>query len=93
EPEPAHPVVRGGRVLLVEDDLAVSAVAQELLGGLGYEVVSVDGPDAALATLADGRFDIMLSDVVMPGAISGIELGRLVADRHPGLRIVLTSGY
>ncbi|MFN3353222.1 MAG: PAS domain S-box protein [Brevundimonas sp.] len=93
EAEAVQPTVGGGRVLLVEDDAAVSAVAEELLEELGYEVVCVDGPDAALGALTKDAFDIMLSDVVMPGSISGIELGRLVAERHPSVRIVLTSGY
>lgn len=90
----ASEVIPGGRrLLLVEDDAGVSAIAVELLTGLGLDVEAVEtGPDA-LAALADSRFDVMLSDVVMPGGMTGIELARICAERHPDLRILLTSGY
>lgn len=88
-----EPLSSGRRLLLVEDDLGVSAVAVELLEGMGLEVVAVETGPEALETLAEGRFDVMLSDVVMPGGMTGIELARAVAPLHPDLRIILTSGY
>lgn len=84
---------RGRRLLLVEDDLGVSAIAVELLTGLGLEVVAVENASDALNRLAQGRFDVMLSDIVMPGGMTGIELARLCAERYPELPILLTSGY
>ncbi len=97
--EPAIPVAEpramtaGGRLLLVEDDPGVAAVAQELLEGLGLEVRSADSAPQALELLAQERFDIMLTDVVMPGGMTGIELARECARTWPEMRIVLTSGY
>ena len=83
----------GRRILLVEDDANVSAIAVELLAGLGLEVEAVETGPEALQVLAESRFDVMLSDVVMPGGMTGIELARLCAERHPALPILLTSGY
>jgi PAS domain S-box-containing protein len=83
----------GRRILLVEDDAGVSAIAVELLTRLGLKVVAVETAPDALDRLAETRFDVMLSDIVMPGGMTGIELARLCAERYPDLRILLTSGY
>ena len=83
----------GRRLLLVEDDPGVAAVAQELLEGLGLEVRSAESAPQALERLHRERFDIMLTDVVMPGGMTGIELAREAARTWPDMRIVLTSGY
>ncbi|MBU1383455.1 MAG: PAS domain S-box protein [Alphaproteobacteria bacterium] len=83
----------GRRLLLVEDDPGVAAVAQELLEGLGLEVRAAETGPHALELLRSERFDIMLSDVVMPGGMTGIELARECARAWPDMRIVLTSGY
>ena len=87
------PIPAGRRLLLVEDDAGVAAVAMELLTGLGLDVEAAEtGPDA-LERLATGSFDVMLSDIVMPGGMTGIELARICAERFPAMRILLTSGY
>ncbi|MFN3931068.1 MAG: PAS domain S-box protein [Brevundimonas sp.] len=86
-------VAAGRRLLLVEDDPGVAAVAQELLEGLGLEVRAAENGPHALELLNEERFDIMLSDVVMPGGMTGIELARECARVWPDMRIVLTSGY
>ena len=85
--------VTGRRVLLVEDDPAVSAVAMDLLMSFGLEVVSVENADQALTALEASLFDLMLTDIVMPGGMSGIDLARVAAGRWPDMHIVLTSGY
>lgn len=90
---PASPLVAGRRLLLVEDDASVAVVALELLEGLGLEVKAVEtGPEAS-ELLKRERFDIMLSDVVMPGGMTGIELARMCGRKYPAMRVVLTSGY
>ena len=92
-PADLRTITAGRKLLLVEDDPGVAAVAQELLEGLGLEVRAAEnGPDA-LDRLREERFDIMLTDVVMPGGMTGIELARECARTWPDMRIVLTSGY
>jgi len=83
----------GRRLLLVEDDVGVAAVAQELLEALGLEVRVAENAPQALERLNAERFDIMLTDVVMPGGMTGIELARTSARAWPDMRIILTSGY
>jgi signal transduction histidine kinase/CheY-like chemotaxis protein len=84
----------GRRILLVEDNDGVGKFAAGLLKELGQEVTWVGDGQAALDTLAKdgGAFDLVFSDVVMPG-MSGIELGRAIQAKWPDLRVVLTSGY
>lgn len=55
----------------------------------------MESAEAALAALHSrrGAFDLLLSDIVMPGGASGIELARLARERHPRLQIVLMTGY
>ena len=87
-------VERRGAVLLVEDDNEVSALTRELLSALGFAVIHVASAEAALGAFADGRqIDIVLSDIIMPGGVNGVQLAREIRRRHPGLRIVLTTGY
>lgn len=87
------PLVEGGRMLLVEDDAGVAAIALEILEGFGLEVDWAETGDDALKFLQADDFDLMLTDVVMPGGMSGIDLAREAAARWPDLRIALTSGY
>ncbi len=82
------------RLLLVEDDDQVAALVGEMLHELGYDFVRAGDATAALAQLSDdARFDLVFSDMVMPGAIGGLELAREISRRWPKLKVVLTSGY
>ena len=83
-----------GRILLVEDNLEVGEFAGQLLEDLGYRPTLAANGAAALALLEGGRegFDVVFSDVVMPG-LGGLELGRRIRVRWPDLPVVLTSGY
>jgi CheY-like chemotaxis protein len=94
EPAASRQTARRGQVLLVEDDREVSALTRELLIELGFSVTHVASAEAALGALANSRqIDIVLSDIMRPGGVSGLQLAREVRRRHPGLTIVLTTGY
>lgn len=81
-------------VLLVEDDDEVAALVAEMLEQLGYDCTRVSGPTPALGALADGRrIDAVLSDIMMPGGVNGLDLAGQLRDRRPDLPILLTSGY
>ena len=84
----------GTRVLVVEDNRDVGAFATQTLAELGYVTVWAQNAERALEQLSvDGdRFDIVFSDVVMPG-MDGIQLGQEIRRLHPALPVVLTSGY
>jgi PAS domain S-box-containing protein len=85
--------VSNRRLLLVEDDASVAAVALELLQDTGFEVQTAETAPRALELLADEAFDVMLSDIVMPGGMTGIELAQQVTRDYPAMKVVLTSGY
>ena len=88
-----YPQVAARRILLVEDDPGVAAIALDLLTAMGMDVATADTAPRALEMLKVERFDLMLSDVVMPGGMTGIELARECSKKWPDMRIVLTSGY
>ena len=71
----------------------VAAIAVDLLTEMGLAVTAVDSGPRALEALARASFDIMLSDIVMPGGMTGVELARKAAAEWPDMRIVLASGY
>jgi PAS domain S-box-containing protein len=81
-------------VLLVEDNVDVRAAAGEQLRSLGYRFTAVGTGDAAVDILQGraGEFDLVLADMAIPGAIDGVTLARLVCERWPALRVVLTTG-
>jgi len=82
------------KILLVEDDFEVAAVAETMLRHLGHEVTRVSSAARALAKLRSKTpYDLLLTDVVMPGQVNGVELAHRAAEMRPGLKIVLTSGY
>jgi CheY-like chemotaxis protein len=81
-------------VLVVEDDDEVAALVIEMLGQLGYLPTRVASAKAALGALADGRpIDLVLSDIMMPGGMNGLELAREFRQRRPRLPVLLTTGY
>src|SRR3546814_18359392 len=73
------------RILLAEDDEVMRQYLTRALEKSGYEVVAVDRGTAALPLLETQRFDLLLTDIVMP-AMDGIELAQHVADVAPGMR-------
>jgi CheY-like chemotaxis protein len=93
-PVPRVEGARRGHVLLVEDDKEVSALTREMLNSLGFAVTHVTGAEAALGALANARaIDIVLSDIMMPGGVSGVDLAREIRSRQPNLPVILTTGY
>jgi two-component system, NtrC family, sensor kinase len=83
----------GQRALLVEDNDEVADVAADYLAQLGYRVERAAHADSALRKLRDHSFDLVLSDIVMPGGLNGLDLAHAVRDHHPELPLVLVSGY
>ncbi len=92
----ASQALQGGseKLLVVEDDEQVRALTVEMLQGLGYGVVVAPNAKAAL-TLLKGKkqFGALMTDVVMPGGMSGIQLAKSARKLRPSLPILLTSGY
>ena len=93
-PAIAGPCGQGERVLLVEDQPQVRLLLRRQLTRLGYAVTDVPDARSALACLAeDPEVDILLTDIVLPGEMNGVQLCEAALARVPTLGIVLTTGY
>jgi signal transduction histidine kinase/ActR/RegA family two-component response regulator len=97
-PEPAAPsapasTVRA-HVLLVEDDILVRDIVAPALEGLGFDVATASNASQALAIIdANPRIEVVFTDIVMPGEMSGVDLAEELRERRPGLPVVLATGY
>jgi len=82
-----------GHILLVEDDVLVGVVTESILTEEGYQVARAADGVEALATLRDGAFEILITDVRMPGSMNGVQLAQAATQRQPGLKVLLCSGW
>ncbi len=80
------------RILMAEDDKAVQSFVSRALAHRGHAVTAVDDGLQALEALAEAGFDILITDIVMPG-LDGIALALKVARDHPNLPILMVTGY
>lgn len=81
-----------GMILLVDDDDDVRETSADMLAELGYVVRQADSGAVALEMLSATEFDVMVTDIRMPG-MSGLELSSVAATRHQDMKIILISGY
>jgi PAS domain S-box-containing protein len=86
-------VVGNGNVLLVEDNPDVANVSAGFLKQLGYSVRWASNAEAAIKQVEQDGVDLMVSDIVMPGPMDGLKLAQAIRTMHPGLPILLTTGY
>ncbi len=95
--EAAEPEPRGGSetILVVEDEEQVRRLTRLILEQHGYRVLEAPRADAALRIWDEqqGRIDLLLTDVVMPGGMSGPELAASLRERAPRLPVLFSSGY
>ncbi|MFV9503362.1 MAG: response regulator [Oscillochloridaceae bacterium umkhey_bin13] len=89
-PLPSHETV-----LLVEDDDAVRGLARQILAREGFRVIEAsDGPSACtLAQDHTGVIGMLLTDIMMPGGINGVQLAQLIRAERPQIRVLYMSGY
>jgi CheY-like chemotaxis protein len=88
--EPSHDET----ILVVEDDDMVRRVSVRRLVDLGYRVIEASDGKSALAHIDGGaEFDLLFTDLVMPGGMTGIDLAREARARRPDLPVLYTSGY
>jgi len=93
-PRPTATGGKGERILVVEDKADVRRLATRILTRLGYDVTEAADGKAALRSLATGtKVDLLFTDVVLPGTLSGADLAKEAQARHPGLKVLYTSGY
>ena len=93
---PVHPARSGGieRVLMVEDQEDVGDLGKSMLEDLGYDVVLTRSAREALDHLArDGDFQLLFTDILMPGGMNGVALAQVVRRDYPRLSVLLTTGF
>jgi len=92
-----HPLKRWGdeKILLVEDEAALRGLASKLLQKQGYQIVEAASGVEALEVWEqhNGAFDLLLTDMVMPGGVNGRELAEQLLAEKPDLKVIFTSGY
>ncbi len=80
-------------VLLVEDEPLVRDIGETVLRDAGYVVIVAESAKAALLVLETGdEVHVLFTDVQMPGELDGLQLARMVGDRWPTIRLLVTSG-
>jgi PAS domain S-box-containing protein len=94
-PAAVAPLPHGNEtILVVEDDALVRNFVTAQLQSLGYRTVGAANGPAALNLIEDGQaFDLLFTDVIMPGGMSGRELAEKVLKLRPGIKVLYTSGY
>jgi two-component system cell cycle sensor histidine kinase/response regulator CckA len=94
-PFPPSPASGHEGILLVEDDEVVLKVTRAMLEVMGYRVVTAEDGDQALRLWPQhaAGIDLLLTDIVLPGGMSGHQLGDRLRSLKPKLKIVLMSGY
>jgi PAS domain S-box-containing protein len=94
DPQPAPVARRRETILVVEDDALVRTYVTGQLESLGYRTLEAANGADALAVVDSGvGFDLLFTDVIMPGAMNGRALAQEAVKRRPSLRILFTSGY
>jgi CheY-like chemotaxis protein len=92
--KPGDDLDRGSETVLVVDDNAdMRRVVVRQLAELGYRVLEAEDALAALMVLNNESVDLLFTDVVMPGGLSGYDLARLVLSRWPTMRALITTGF
>ena len=80
------------QILIAEDDLSVQSFVGRALAYRGHEITAVSDGLQALQVLSRRSFDLLITDIVMPG-LDGIELALRVSEDHPDLPVLLMTGY
>ena len=91
--DPSSTVSQRLRILVVEDDHDVATILTSLLHAEGHIVVRVENAEQALNRLESHTYDLVISDILMPGGMNGIDLAHILRDKWPNLPVILSSGY
>ena len=86
--------MRTEHILLVEDDELVREVSVSILRDQGYDIVEAKDGAEAIDHLEEGRaFDLLFTDIVLPGGMNGVEIAEKAKRLHPNIKVLFTTGY
>ena len=77
---------------MVDDERLIRGLLKEMLGAAGYEVVTASGGRKAVVLFSMDRYDLVITDIVMPG-MDGIEVLRAIKDAKPQVPVIMITGY
>jgi DNA-binding NtrC family response regulator len=80
------------RILLAEDEVLVSMIVAETLEDSGFEVTAVENAAAALARLDQQSFDVIITDIRMPGSMNGWDVAEAARKHHPTIPVIYMTG-
>jgi DNA-binding NtrC family response regulator len=83
-------------ILVLEDDISVRHISVRVLRKLGYQVIEAANADDARRLISENgghKIDLLLTDMVMPQKVSGVELAEKLLAQKPDLKVIFTSGY
>jgi len=93
-PEAHSSAHSGGTVLVVDDEVELLEIAHTYLTEMGYSVLRADNAATALNTLAQYKeIDLMITDIIMPGKMNGVELAEKARRLRPNLKVIYSSGF
>jgi PAS domain S-box-containing protein len=93
-PPAPRPMHAGATILFVDDESELLEVAADYLTTIGYRVLRAENAVQALrATAGDDSIDLIVTDILMPGGVNGVELVQTIADLRPGIKVLFTSGF
>ncbi len=93
-PPPLASGLPGVKVLVVDDEPELIEIAEAYLHAMGYTVFTAESPEAALDIAANQPgLHLLITDIIMPGRINGVELARRVRAQVPHIKVIYTSGY
>jgi CheY-like chemotaxis protein len=82
------------RILVVEDEALVRSVSVNILRDQGYEIVEAEDGAEAIRQLNDGQpFDLLFTDVILPGGMNGPDIAVEAERLQPGIKVIYTTGY
>ncbi|HXG30418.1 MAG TPA: response regulator, partial [Thermodesulfobacteriota bacterium] len=81
------------KILIIEDDKAIAEVLRLFLESQGVEVTLVHSGDRGLALIKEERFDLVLTDIVMPYGISGMDILREVSESKRDIPVIIITGF
>lgn len=85
---------KGESILFVEDNCELRNLVETVLSGSGYEIRLAEDANRALSLIGAGeRFDLVITDIVMPGGLNGIKFAEIVRSKNPNMKFITTSGY
>ena len=80
------------KILVVEDEFLIRLSLTEALADAGFAVTDAETADVALPLLQSGKFDLLITDIQLPGTMNGADLARAARTKQPSLPIIYISG-